>query len=1097
MANKSSPGCAGQPACLPAREAHVKKVSAGLRSHVKCLKPLGVPKLSAPFQSRRPQWIRHQAVVTRAAQAINSEGWTIDDATELYRIDGWGAPYFRINSKGNIAVRPLGDECEDREIDVLELLQSLGKRGLSAPLLLRFPEIVCDRVRRLQECFDEAIYNFGYESTFQGVFPVKCNHDRHVLEAAVSFGSRYAFGLEAGSKPELLIAMSVLKRCGAPGALLICNGYKDEDYITTALLSQQLGVQSVIVMEKIDELALVLRVSAALGVRPTLGVRAKLSTRHKGHWGSTSGDGAKFGLNVPEMVQVVEELRKHNMLDCLQLLHFHIGSQIPSISIIKEALREASYTYCELYRMGAQMGYVDVGGGLAVNYDGTQSAAFNAMDYTTQNYANDVVAALKDACALTRTPHPCIASESGRALASSHSVLVFNIVSGSPSPSAAARSGESFTESLLRDFQELSVEDIEAEIEDIIAASTGDEDEAGEEAEEAERAAVAGGGGGGVGGRDRGQAPAATAAAPPRPARENNWDGHFEDGDASDLDLFFMDGKFAPMGGSALAAGRASSARPSPRPSSSSPSSGAVGAVASSGAAIAQAVTANGNGLARENGNGNGNGNKNGNGNGYGANDMMGTTLTANNPATLGAISASALHTTAVEGLRVAKGAPTASTAGQDRGAGKRMVRTDDGNATNATMNSNTCNSAMAVVAKEAEPGEGGEEGEVHYLDPQEQRNQYMIATFRLVAASVTDDNFQEAYNDAVQFRNEARSLFNLGFLSLPHKAEVEALYQATCRSVLEAAHRAGAASSGDMSRVKNSLAPLYYANLSIFRSAPDTWAIRQLFPVIPLHRHLEKPQVEASIVDITCDSDGKLDNFIGQGPGSEPSKVLRVHHVDAGEAYFLGLFLAGVYQENLGSLHNMFGSTHTVYVRSKSVPPKGNSNGNGNGLSAPATDAGSKHAGDAAAASRGAAGHGILNGTAVKGAQEYTNGNGTSNGHHTNGNGNGHSGNGNGNGHHGNGNGNGNGHASVGNGNGYNSAPNYIVERIVKGQTTADVIATSHHDADDIMELLQLEAEHAVAAGSLDFDNSQLLLRNIEKSLASYTYLNPPGAKP
>eukprot|EP00850_Spirogloea_muscicola_P006747 SM000032S12131 [mRNA] locus=s32:612951:616829:- [translate_table: standard] len=311
-------------------------------------------------------------------------------------------------------------------LSLLELVEALRRRGVQLPMIVRFPDIVQHRIGQLQRCFDSAIRSYGYESHFQGVFPVKSNHDRYLVEDIVEYGRQFRFGLEAGSKPEILIAIANL--LDSPDALLICNGYKDRVYIESVLLARQLGINGVLVLEQMKELDLVLDVARRLGIRPVVGLRAKLSTRHNGHWGDTSGDQGKFGLTVTEIVQVVYALREAGMLDCLQLLHFHIGSQIPSIAIIKEAMREASNLYCELVLMGAQMGYCDVGGGLGVDYDGTKSRSGASTNYTMQNYANDVVAAVLDACTVKGVRQPVILSESGRALASHHSVLVFDVL---------------------------------------------------------------------------------------------------------------------------------------------------------------------------------------------------------------------------------------------------------------------------------------------------------------------------------------------------------------------------------------------------------------------------------------------------------------------------------------------------------------------------------------------------------------------------------------------------------------------------------------------------------------------------------------------
>ncbi|MGK7892024.1 MAG: biosynthetic arginine decarboxylase, partial [Leptolyngbyaceae cyanobacterium] len=279
--------------------------------------------------------------------------WTIEDSEDLYQIQGWGEPYFSINAIGHVTVSPKGDR--GGSLDLFSLVESLRERQLELPLLIRFPDILEDRVERLNACFAKAIARYNYPGSYQGVFPIKCNQQRHLVEDLVNFGTSHQFGLEAGSKPELMIALATLN---TPGALLICNGYKDHDYIETALLAQRLGHKCLIVLEQPSELEVVLAMSQRLDIPPLVGVRVRLSVKGSGRWAETTGDRAKFGLTIPEIIAVIDQLKSRDCLEALQLLHFHIGSQISSIGLIKEALREASRIYVELVKLGANMRYL-------------------------------------------------------------------------------------------------------------------------------------------------------------------------------------------------------------------------------------------------------------------------------------------------------------------------------------------------------------------------------------------------------------------------------------------------------------------------------------------------------------------------------------------------------------------------------------------------------------------------------------------------------------------------------------------------------------------------------------------------------------------
>ena len=560
--------------------------------------------------------------------------WTIEDSEELYRIHGWGDPYFSINAAGHVTVSPKGDR--GGSLDLYELTNALKQRNLGLPLLIRFSDILEDRIERLNAAFAKAIARYNYTGVYKGVFPTKCNQQRHLIEDLVRFGKPHQFGLEAGSKPELMIALASLK---TPGALLICNGYKDREYIETAMLARRLGQTPIIVLEQVEEVELAIESSKKLGIQPILGIRAKLSAKGIGRWGTSAGDRAKFGLTIPEIIRAIEQLREADMLDSLQLLHFHIGSQISAISVIKDALREAGQIYVELVKLGANMQYFDCGGGLGVDYDGSQTNFHASKNYNTQNYANDVVAAMKDACTGAKIPVPTLVSESGRAIASHQSVLVFDVLGTSEVP-----------------------------------------------------------------------------ADKPEPLQENE-----------------------------------------------------------------------------------------------------------------------------------------------------------------------------------------------HLII----RNLY--ETYE----SVKSENFQEAYHDATQFKEEAVSLFGFGYLSLPERARAERLYWACCHKILAIVRQLDYVPD-DLEDLEKIMASMYYMNLSVFQSAPDSWAIDQLFPIMPIHRLDEEPTQRATLSDLTCDSDGKIDQFIDL---RDVKSVLELHPLKLGESYYLGMFLNGAYQEIMGNLHNLFGDTNTVHIQ---LTPKG-----------------------------------------------------------------------------------------------------------------------------------------------------------------------------
>lgn len=556
-------------------------------------------------------------------------GWTVRDSLELYSVANWGAGFFDINVRGHVEVRPRGEGGPS--IDLLELVEDLQRRGLRTPMLIRFSDILASRVQGLCAAFQRAIQEYGYQGRFRGVYPIKVNQQRHVVEEIVQYGSSLQVGLEAGSKPELLIALAILD---TPGALIICNGYKDRTYIETALLAQRLGRTPIIVVDRAHEVELIVRVARDLNIRPQIGVRAKLTTKGAGKWVESTGDRSKFGLTAVEIVEAVEKLREEGMLDCLRLLHFHIGSQITAIRAHKDALKEASMIFVGLHQMGGSPDLLDVGGGLGVDYDGSQTNFHSSMNYTVQEYANDVVATIQEACESKGIPHPDIVTEAGRAMTAHHSVLVFDV---------------------------LGVHEM-------------------------------------VSGR------------PPEPVT---------DGDA-------------------------------------------------------------------------------------------------------------------------------------------KVIQ-------------NLCE----------------------------------------VYESISEKNVLEAYHDILQLKEEATNLFVLGFLDLRERARVERLFWDCCEKILRIVR--------DMPYVPEELEPLekgladtYYGNFSVFQSAPDHWAVKQLFPVMPIHRLDEKPTRRGIFADLTCDSDGKIDRFIDP---RDVRDVLELHPWN-GEPYYVGVFLVGAYQEILGDLHNLFGDTDAVHVR-------------------------------------------------------------------------------------------------------------------------------------------------------------------------------------
>ncbi len=349
--------------------------------------------------------------------------WKVQESVELYGIRHWGQGYFNINRAGHVTVHP--SKQSEPAIDLKELIDQLLTRGIGLPILLRFTDILRHRVGELADAFTQARKEAGYKGEYCCVYPIKVNQQRHVVEEILDFGKPFRFGIEAGSKPELLAVLAMTNGNDIP---IICNGFKDDEFIKMVTLARKLGKNIIPVVEKFTELELIAKYASELEVRPVIGVRVKLASRGSGRWKSSAGYRSKFGLTLTEVLDAVEYLQSRDMADCLQLVHFHIGSQITNISKFKEALTEASRIYVELCRVGAGMRYLDVGGGLGIDYDGSQTDFESSVNYTLQEYANDVVYRIMQVCDEAGVPHPTIISESGRAMVAYHSVLVFDVL---------------------------------------------------------------------------------------------------------------------------------------------------------------------------------------------------------------------------------------------------------------------------------------------------------------------------------------------------------------------------------------------------------------------------------------------------------------------------------------------------------------------------------------------------------------------------------------------------------------------------------------------------------------------------------------------
>jgi arginine decarboxylase len=351
------------------------------------------------------------------------ENWKVQDATETYGIRYWGKGYFGINKAGNVTVHP--NKRPEQAIDLKELVDQLQTRGIQLPILLRFTDILRHRVGEIHDAFKTAIQEFDYRGDYCCVYPIKVNQQRHVVEEILDFGKPYNFGLEAGSKPELLAVLAQTNGLETP---IICNGFKDDEFIQMTVLARKIGKQVIPVVEKLTELEAIVRYAQELNVRPVLGVRVKLASRGAGRWRYSAGFRSKFGLTLTEVLEALDYLKQRDLADSLQLVHFHLGSQITNIRNIKEALTEAARVYVELHRVGAGVRFLDVGGGLGIDYDGSQTDFESSVNYTLQEYANDVIFRIKSVCDEASVPHPTIISESGRAVVAYHSLLVFDVL---------------------------------------------------------------------------------------------------------------------------------------------------------------------------------------------------------------------------------------------------------------------------------------------------------------------------------------------------------------------------------------------------------------------------------------------------------------------------------------------------------------------------------------------------------------------------------------------------------------------------------------------------------------------------------------------
>lgn len=565
--------------------------------------------------------------------------WTPSDSAELYGVDNWSNDYFNVTRSGEVAVRLTDTDGSKKSVSLYDMMKGLAERGTDAPVLLRFCDLLGARIRELNESFISAIAEAGYHGAYRGVYPIKVNQQRQIVEEIVRHGAPYHYGLEAGSKPELIAAMANMRDSEA---FLMCNGYKDDEFIDLALMGQRMGLNIHLILEMPNELPAILERAEKLGIEPNLGVRVRLAAKGSGHWSESAGDKSVFGLNTAQVIEVVDALKEAGKLHCLKVLHYHQGSQIPNISVVREGLTEACRMYIDLVREGAAMGALDMGGGLAVDYDGSQTNFHSSCNYTVQEYARDIVEIVGEMCSKAGVEHPTLVTESGRAVSAYHAVLVFNVL-------------------------------------------------------------------------DVTTAPAADTKVPVLP-----------------------------------------------------------------------------------------------------------------------------------------------------EGAGEILKALDE--------------------------------------------------TQRML----TRKNIQECYNDANYYRDQLRMQFFYGNTSLRERGVGEAIYWHIMGQI---AHRISEMSEipEDLKEVSDNMVDFYYSNFSVFQSLPDSWAINQLFPVMPIQRLNERPTQKAVLVDITCDCDGKLDHFIDR---EDVAKSLPLHEVEPDENYYIAVFLVGAYQETLGDIHNLLGDTNVVSVHLENGRP-------------------------------------------------------------------------------------------------------------------------------------------------------------------------------